>query len=230
MGTKKNKISKEEAEEIVKRCFSIADFCREVGWVPRGDNYKIFHKYVKEYDLDTSHFTGIKSNTKNRIHFEKEKPFEEYSKSLYVRSSTLVDKLIKEGLKEWRCECCNGTEWLGDKIPLELHHVDGNHFNNSFENLVLLCPNCHAKTDNYRGKKMKKKIERKCSECGTNISRWSKSGLCPVCARKRTRKIEPPSKEELERLFENESISGIGRIFGVSFHTVEKWLKKYGIK
>lgn len=230
MYARKNKISKEEATEIVKKCFSIADFCREVGWVPRGDNYKIFHKYEKEYDLDTSHFTGIKSNTGNRTNANCEKTFEEYSKNTYVRSSTLLYKLIKEGLKEWQCECCKNTEWLGDKIPLELHHKDGNHFNNSLENLTLLCPNCHAKTDNYRGKKMKKKIVRKCSECGVSISRWSKSGLCPACARKKAQRIEPPSKEELEKLFENESISGIARIFGVSFHTVKKWLKRYGIK
>ena len=35
---------------------------------------------------------------------------------------------------------------------LELHHIDGNHSNNELSNLTLLCPNCHALTDNYRGK------------------------------------------------------------------------------
>lgn len=230
MGTNKKKISKDEAIEIVKRCFSIADFCREVGWVPRGDNYKIFHKYVKEYNLDTSHFNGIKSNIGNRLNKSKEMSFEEYSKNEYARSSTLVKKLIKENLKEWRCECCKNTEWLGEKIPLELHHNDGNHFNNSLENLTLLCPNCHAKTDNYRGKKMKKNVERKCGECGREISRWSRSGLCADCAHKKTRKVEPPLKEELTALLETESISGIARKFGVSFPTVKKWVKKYDIK
>ena len=37
-------------------------------------------------------------------------------------------------------------------IPLELHHIDGNNQNNNLTNLTLLCPNCHAMTDNYRGK------------------------------------------------------------------------------
>ena len=42
------KITKEYAEEIIKECYSIADFCRMVGWKPQGDNYKIFHKYAND--------------------------------------------------------------------------------------------------------------------------------------------------------------------------------------
>ena len=37
-------------------------------------------------------------------------------------------------------------------IPLELHHINGVHSDNRIENLQLLCPNCHALTDNYRCK------------------------------------------------------------------------------
>lgn len=40
-------------------------------------------------------------------------------------------------------------------IPLELHHVDGNRFNNAIQNLLLLCPNCHALTNNYRARNIK---------------------------------------------------------------------------
>ena len=45
--------------------------------------------------------------------------------------------------------------WLGAKIPLELHHINGDNTDNRIENLQLLCPNCHALTDNYRGKNIK---------------------------------------------------------------------------
>ena len=37
-----------------------------------------------------------------------------------------------------------------NKIPIELHHIDGNPDNNSLENLILLCPNCHALTKNWK--------------------------------------------------------------------------------
>ena len=135
MGSKNNKITEDEAKEIVKRCRTIADFCREVGWEPRGSNYKTFHKYEKEYNLDTSHFD--RSNGRQLLVGGKHerKTAEEYASGKYVRSATLLKKLVEEGIKEWKCECCGCVDWLGEKIPLELHHVDGNHFNNSFENI-----------------------------------------------------------------------------------------------
>ena len=42
-------------------------------------------------------------------------------------------------------------------LNMELHHIDGNKYNNSLDNLILLCPNCHAQTDNYRAKNIKNK-------------------------------------------------------------------------
>ena len=38
---------------------------------------------------------------------------------------------------------------MGKPIPLQVHHIDGNHINNELNNLQLLCPNCHAQTDNW---------------------------------------------------------------------------------
>ncbi|KKL52603.1 hypothetical protein LCGC14_2283800 [marine sediment metagenome] len=38
-----------------------------------------------------------------------------------------------------------------DKIPLEMHHIDGNCKNTIEKNLILLCPNCHSLTENYGG-------------------------------------------------------------------------------
>ena len=62
---------------------------------------------------------------------------------------------------------------------LELHHINGDHYDNRIENLQILCPNCHAKTDNYRGRNTSKnstpyQISRKnsknhyctCKNCG----------------------------------------------------------------
>ena len=221
-----NRISKEDAIEIVKRCNSIADFCREVGWEPRGGNYKIFHKYQMEYGLDTSHFNQKHINRLNGGKHDR-KSAEEYSKGKYVRSSTLLRKLVEEGLKEWKCECCVNTEWLGDKIPLELHHEDGNHFNNSFENIKLLCPNCHAKTDNYRGKNAKK--EKKCSICGRKISRWSRSKICRKCSHDLQRKVEWPNKENLQTLLTEYNFSKVADMFGVTDNAVRKWCRHYGM-
>ena len=91
---------------------------------------------------------GIKSDPKR-------KSAEEYSKSSIVKSHVLKMKLIQDGLKQHRCEICELTQWLGTPIPIELHHIDGNRFNNDFGNLQILCPNCHSQTPNYSGKKLR---------------------------------------------------------------------------
>ena len=69
-----------------------------------------------------------------------------------IQSNKVRKKLLDEGYKEYKCEKCGLSSWLNNPIPLELHHKDGNHYNNSLENFQLLCPNCHAFTDSYRGK------------------------------------------------------------------------------
>ena len=73
----------------------------------------------------------------------------------YYNTSHLNYRLIKEGVKERKCECCGNTEWMGHPIVLELHHIDGNRMNNNLENLQLLCPNCHSITDSFKSKKLK---------------------------------------------------------------------------
>lgn len=70
-----------------------------------------------------------------------------------IKSSTLKEKLFREGLKIKKCERCGRVTWMGEPIPLELHHKNGNHNDNSMTNLEILCPNCHAFTENYRGRK-----------------------------------------------------------------------------
>ena len=72
--------------------------------------------------------------------------------STWVNSNNLRKRLLKEGLKEHKCECCGNSEWMGKPIALELHHVNGIKDDLRIENLQILCPNCHAFTDNYRGK------------------------------------------------------------------------------
>lgn len=76
----------------------------------------------------------------------------------YLNTASLRNRLIREGYKEEKCECCGLIEWLGKKIPLQLHHKDGNELNNSLENLQILCPNCHAQTDNWCSKNRKRSV------------------------------------------------------------------------
>lgn len=73
-----------------------------------------------------------------------------------IQTNKVRKKILEEGLKPHRCECCGLEEWMGKPIPLELHHKDGDRHHNELENYELLCPNCHAFTDSYRGKNSRK--------------------------------------------------------------------------
>lgn len=49
------------------------------------------------------------------------------------------------------CKCnWNKINPYTKRSPLEIHHIDGDAFNNKEENLELLCPNCHSLTDTYK--------------------------------------------------------------------------------
>lgn len=45
-------------QEIIKKCKSKADFCRELGIVASGGNYKRIDNIIKEHNLDVSHFAN----------------------------------------------------------------------------------------------------------------------------------------------------------------------------
>ena len=81
---------------------------------------------------------GIKSDPKYLT------ALEYLEKSSYIKSHVLKLKLIRDGIKENKCELCGLSQWQGKALPLELHHINGDHYDNHLENLMILCPNCHA--------------------------------------------------------------------------------------
>lgn len=225
---KENKLPKEYVEEVVKDCKTIADFCRKVGWQPRGANYQVFHKYVYEYGLDISHFTNKNTDIHDFLTEKSDKYLHEGS--FKITTNRLLKKLLDEGKKEHQCECCGNKEWNNKPIPLELHHINGIHSDNRLENLMVLCPNCHAQTDNYRGKKARREKKKYyCSCCGKEVTRYCKTGLCLKCQHIQQRRAIWPTKEELEQLHSEYSNVKIGKIYGVSDVTIKKWLNYYGI-
>lgn len=186
----KHVISKEQAEKVCKEVFTVADFCRKVGWKPRGENYKTFYKYVKDYNLDTSHFTGQKTNlgNKNKCGISNEEYFKD---GKLIKGSELLQRLVNKVGREYKCEKCGISKWNGKDLKLQVHHIDGNHFNNTLENLQILCPNCHSQTDTFSGKKnkvsnhvYKRERKYKCKNCGKPLHRQPKTGLCIDCLRK----------------------------------------------
>jgi hypothetical protein len=66
-----------------------------------------------------------------------------------------ADYIKKYLLKRYnnKCSICGWgeTNKYTKTIPLEVEHIDGNCYNNSYKNVTLLCPNCHSLTKTFRG-------------------------------------------------------------------------------
>ena len=153
---KQRKWNEEQLREAVKNNKSIRGVLIDLGLAPKGGNFATIKKAIQIYNIDSSHFTGQLWNKGGHTICNPAASLEAiFNNEVIYPSYKLKIRLIKEGIKEEVCEICGNREWLGHKIPLELHHIDGNHNNNNLENLQLLCPNCHASTNNYRGKNIK---------------------------------------------------------------------------
>ena len=155
----KCKCSDEEFSKIVSSCFSKAQVLKGMGLVPIGGNYKTIDRKIRMLGIDISHFTG-QGHLKGKSHnWKPSTPIEEIliENSIYGGSgNSIKKKLFEAGLFEKKCYSCGLSEWLGQNIPLELEHKNGNNSDNRIENLTLLCPNCHALTITYRGKNKNK--------------------------------------------------------------------------
>lgn len=115
--------------------------------------YDTLKKYLNEYHIEYKTNQSRKgfSHDESRISIDKY-----FSGEKSIVASKLRRRLIEEGYKDEVCECCGLSEWMGKKIPLELHHKDGNHYNNSLDNLQILCSNCHMQAHNYSNFSLKK--------------------------------------------------------------------------
>lgn len=102
-----------------------------------------------------------------------------YSRNKYCNNKCKNEYLYKEYIKRWKCNLETGSKGSDDisnyvrrymleknnnscelcgwntvnpytgLVPLQIHHIDGDCKNNKEENLQLLCPNCHALTENF---------------------------------------------------------------------------------
>lgn len=120
---------------------SMAGLLKKLGLKAAGGNYIHMKKQLKRLNLECSHWTGMLWSKGERL-----KNWDDYTKIEHCKKHLIKDR-------GHTCEGCSLTEWMKNIIPLEVHHLDGDRTNNTYLNLLLLCPNCHALTENWRRKK-----------------------------------------------------------------------------
>ena len=223
---KKYNWDEEKVRDAVQKNTCYRDVLRELGINTSGNNTRTLQRKIKEYEIDTSHFTfrtkAVTSKKKSAI---------EYLKTgSKIQTSKLKEKLFKEGLKENRCEICGADTWLGKRLICQLHHINGDNTDNRLENLQILCPNCHSQTDNYCGQANRTEKEKHyCEICGREL-KWKHSRLCPQCAARNRGKINIEKEEFIAVLKKhNGNRLQAAKELNVSETTVRKYCKKFGL-
>ena len=145
--------SDDEVRAAFARARSIADLLRRLGLVPRGDNYRIIKVRLVALGLDPADLKGQRWSRGAGL--PRTSLDELLVRGRPCSGTALARRLIRAGLLPRRCSSCGLSEWQDQPIPLELDHINGEHDDNRLENLRLLCPNCHALTDTYRGRNIR---------------------------------------------------------------------------
>ena len=136
-------------EEEQPKCY----MCQQLGCKP-----DTLNSYLKKMGIEYAGQQAKKGQQKGSNVY---KPAEFYFDNQQpIQSHKLKEKLFRDGLKEEKCEICGVSEWQGVKLPLELHHKNNNHTDNSFENLQILCPNCHSIQEGNSGAAIGTKIKK----------------------------------------------------------------------
>lgn len=148
--------TKEELQDMCSRSHSLTEFGRLMGYCSHGiKGIGAAKEVIQKYNLDHSSIVTY-DNVINGENPNKGKiDFSKFQKTTNINFSSSKKESIKKNLislRGYKCECCGLEEWQGKLISLELHHIDGDRYNNELNNLQLLCPNCHSQTPNYRGK------------------------------------------------------------------------------
>lgn len=142
-----------------------------------------------------------------------------------ISSYSLKVLLINHGMKEAKCECCGLSEWLGQPIPLDLHHKNGNHYDNNEDNIILVCPTCHRYLERKNriitvlDRLKERSLPKKEKDRPTVVSASLVKG----------RKFNCSAEELICLVKQYGTFTGVALHFGVSDNAIRKRCKRLGL-
>jgi 5-methylcytosine-specific restriction endonuclease McrA len=150
-----NELTEEVLLELVPRVRSKSHLLKILGYCDGGTNIKKITVTLQRFGIDYSHFVSSigdysRKNNALRRQLIYERYIERWKRGLETGYKNQVRRYLFEKYDS-KCMVCKWgeTNLFTKKTPLQIHHIDGNAQNCKEENLMLLCPNCHALTNNY---------------------------------------------------------------------------------
>lgn len=144
-------------EEAVRASSSMYEVLRRLGLDPVGGHHTHISRRVRALGIDTSHFVGPARTERMRENHRRRTADEILREDRTPHATRTPNTRLRRALRdlgvEERCADC-GIEavWMGQPLPLEVDHINGDWRDNRRNNLRFLCPNCHSTTDSYRGR------------------------------------------------------------------------------
>jgi 5-methylcytosine-specific restriction endonuclease McrA len=147
--------------EIVKNATTYKDIFTALGYKESGNIYRVLKQGFQRHNVDFSHLLGqgwskgktrVTDSRVDKNNLMKEWPFENVfcvNSTYRGKNQYLLKRLVREGVKEYKCKICGRDEWNNRSLTLHLDHINGDNTDNRVENLRILCPNCHSQTDTY---------------------------------------------------------------------------------
>jgi hypothetical protein len=151
------KWTREILQAAVSASTNMCEVLRRLGLEVVGGHHTHISRSVEAYGIDTSHFASVVRTERMKDNRRRRTSGEILVEDTSPHARRLPSYRLKRAMSdvgvEERCALC-GIEavWLGEPLPLEVDHINGDWRNNRIENLRLLCPNCHSTTDSYRGR------------------------------------------------------------------------------
>jgi 5-methylcytosine-specific restriction endonuclease McrA len=209
----------EELKTAASKASNMTEVLRLIGAKLTGGTHSHLKRRILSAGIDISHFNPYRNGTpRGFLKIAKEKILvPDRLNGRRENAEKLRRALIESGVK-FECAVCSQDEnWHGEKLTLEVDHIDSRFTNNALTNLRFVCPNCHSiLTAKSRALSKKPKPT-------PAIHVYRAKSL------RKPRKSRAPDEETLKEMVASKPMTTIAREFHVTDNAVRKWCVRYGI-